>query len=95
MHLSQQARQVHRVPPVRRFFHALGVHHGRNQGRQHLLGMLPTDVVQQLEGLVGEVQGMTHVQKQMVRSGGEEHLADGRLGHAGAPRGPQGSLGGV
>ena len=91
----EQGRQVDRVAPARQLFHALGPDHAGYQRRQDGRRLLPADVVEQLEGLVGEVERVALVQIEVVGAGGEDHRRDVCLGEAEADGGAQGALGGV
>ena len=45
-----------------------------HEAGEHLARVLPTDVVEQLEGLVAEVEDVSGVQIDSVRRRGEDHV---------------------
>src|SRR3972149_10266449 len=63
-----------------------------NQRDEYLLGVFPADMVEQLEGLVGEIQRVSFVQEQVVCAAGEDHLGDRLLWQSDAYRRAQRSL---
>jgi hypothetical protein len=62
----------------------LRAHEAGQQARQHYLGVLPPNVVQQLECLVREIEGVALVQEEVVGAGSEDHVGDRLLGQADA-----------
>ena len=53
-----------------------------DEAGQNLLGHFPAQMVQQLEGLAGEVDDVPRVDVDMVGGGGEDHLGDVVAGEA-------------
>jgi hypothetical protein len=76
--VADQRGDVDRVAPRRGLLHALRADERRHEGGQHLAGVLPADQVEQLERLVGEVQGVAGVQVQVVRARREDQVRDRR-----------------
>ena len=74
--LGEQPRQVDRVPPARGLLHPLRLREHRHEARQDRARVLPADVVDELEGLVREVEGVPDVEEDVVRAGREDHLAE-------------------
>ena len=67
--LVQQFDQFERRPPSIGLFHAEGNCHGARQTGKHQLRICPARTIQDLEGLVGEVQGMAFINVTVIRSG--------------------------
>ena len=55
------------MTPLTRFFRPPGPGRPVGQSREHLAGMLPSEMVEDLEGLIGEVDRVPSVEEQMVR----------------------------
>ena len=74
--------EVDGMAPAGALLHASRAGQAGNDRGENLFGVLPADVVEQLEGLVGEVESMARIEEEVVRAGGEDHLGDGGRGKA-------------
>ena len=74
--LGEQPREVDRVPPACRLLHPLRLCEHRHQAREDRSSVLPAGVVDELEGLVREVEGVPNVEEDVVCAGREQHVGD-------------------
>ena len=90
---TQDGGQVDGMAPGVSFLAARRRAQLADQARQHFVGVLPADVIQQFRGLVDEIRDVAAVQEHVVRGGAHHHVHQQRgvavHGHGGqqAPRG--------
>ena len=95
VHAREEGGEVDGVAPAGALLHAARAREAGDDGGEDLLGVLPADVVEQLEGLVGEVEGVAGIEEEVVGAGGEDHLGDGGGGQVEVDGGAQGAFGGL
>ncbi len=71
-----QLGEVVRVAPGAGLLRPGGQRRAAHEGGQHVGGGVAADVAERLEGLVGEVDGVTAVDEDVVGDGGEHHALD-------------------